>query len=332
MISVIIPYYQKEKGILARALKSVVQQKSWLNNIVVVIVDDGSPVSPVIDIGDINNWPFKIRVISQANSGPGAARNTGLDSLSEDTRFVAFLDSDDEWLPDHLTRAIATLSNGYEFYFSDFYQLNQNCSAFDRAKRININEHPLITGQETGLHIYQGDMLDQIITGNIIGTPTVVYLYQRFKDVRFDPKFKSAGEDYLFWMLLTSRKAKMAFSSQPEVFCGQGINIYTGAKWGEDSYLQRTHHEINYRKKIASLYILSNAQSNFVASCIAELRVVFILNIVNQLKNNNISYRALIKYIIDDPFTFFISPFLILKIVLRKLKLRTKKRVKGNIT
>ena len=44
--------------------------------------------------------PHSVQVIVQPNGGPGSARNTGLDSAPPDTRYIAFLDSDDEWTPD----------------------------------------------------------------------------------------------------------------------------------------------------------------------------------------------------------------------------------------
>lgn len=321
MISVIIPYYQNTSGILRRALESIAQQDSWLKEIEVIIINDESPFSPEIDIDNFKAWPFKILIINQVNTGPGGARNTGLDHVSEGTRYIAFLDSDDEWLPNHLTRAIFALSRGYEFYFSDFFQLNQNCSAFNRAKRIDISEHTTINSTIEGLHTYQGDMVNQIITGNIIGTPTVVYLFQRFKNLRFDSRFKSAGEDYLFWLLLASRGAKIAFSSLPEVRCGQGVNIYSGAQWGSDSYLQRTHNEIRYKKEIINLYNLTNFQYQLLAKNIAELRIVFIINIIHYLiKSNNASLKKILKYFINDPLTFIASPFFIFVIAIRKIK------------
>ncbi len=48
-------------------------------------------------------------MIRQPNSGPGAARNRGI--AASRAEFVAFLDADDEWLPDHLATALAALRN-----------------------------------------------------------------------------------------------------------------------------------------------------------------------------------------------------------------------------
>src|SRR5262249_35341512 len=99
--TVIIPYYQREPGILRRALKSVFAQTH--TDFDVVVVDDSSP-SPV-EL-ELEAFPLderaRIIVIKQPNAGPGGARNMGLDHVPADSSYVALLDSDDEWTNDHL--------------------------------------------------------------------------------------------------------------------------------------------------------------------------------------------------------------------------------------
>src|SRR3990172_8587194 len=108
-VSVVIPFFQKEKGILKKAVRSVLNQRKF-DNYEIIIIDDGSPVSAneeIADLGETNK--FRIRAIRQKNSGPGAARNRGLDAVSRETTYVAFLDSDDQWLDSHLDNAVAAL-------------------------------------------------------------------------------------------------------------------------------------------------------------------------------------------------------------------------------
>ena len=94
-ISVVIPLYNKEEYI-ARALNSVLSQS--FKDFEVIVVDDGSTdrgVSVVRRFADP-----RINIIQQPNSGVSAARNRGVMAVKSD--LIAFLDSDDEWLPDHL--------------------------------------------------------------------------------------------------------------------------------------------------------------------------------------------------------------------------------------
>ena len=93
--SVVIPVYNRA-SLLAQALRSVLAQSD--QDFEIIVVDDGStddPVRVVDALGDL-----RIVIIRQDNRGGGAARNTGIDRARG--RFVAFLDSDDEYLPHHL--------------------------------------------------------------------------------------------------------------------------------------------------------------------------------------------------------------------------------------
>ncbi|XLS28481.1 glycosyltransferase family 2 protein [Flavobacteriaceae bacterium M23B6Z8] len=94
-ISVIIPYYNRPEKLL-RALKSVYKQTRQPDT--VIVVDDASEILPM----GLDAFP-KVRLVHlQQNSGPGAARNKGLEESTGD--FVAFLDCDDYWHPDFLDK------------------------------------------------------------------------------------------------------------------------------------------------------------------------------------------------------------------------------------
>lgn len=115
-IGVVIPYYQREAGILARALRSVARQRD-IRDVLLVVVDDASPAPAAQDIAEIQEgFPFPLEVIIQPNGGPGSARNRALEALAGRVCYVAFLDSDDEWSDDHLARALLALQQGFDVY------------------------------------------------------------------------------------------------------------------------------------------------------------------------------------------------------------------------
>lgn len=95
--SVIMPVYNRA-GALAAAIASVRDQTC--QDFEIVVVDDGSKDDPRT-IADSFADP-RIRFFRQDNKGGGAARNTALDKAQG--RFIAPLDSDDIFLPDHLAR------------------------------------------------------------------------------------------------------------------------------------------------------------------------------------------------------------------------------------
>lgn len=310
MITVVIPYFQRKSGILARALVSIKAQEPCGMPVHVVVVDDASPVPAKDEVDSLGDLPFSIEVICQANSGPGGARNTGLDRVPQGTRYIAFLDSDDEWDSCHLQRAVATLNAGYSFYFSNHYHLGQSIGAFERAGRLDLAKHIELVEVGTGIYAYQGDMLDQIIRGNIIGTSTVVYDFQRWQEKRFRVEFVNAGEDYLFWMELVSNGVKTAFSVQCEVRYGHGVNIYSGSGWGTEQHLLRIHNEPKYRKTTEILFSLTADQQVHLMHCIEELRASFARDLLHRLAHRKpLPFATLKAHLRLDPLSFVKLPF-----------------------
>jgi len=94
-LSVVIPLYNKARHI-KRAINSVLAQS--YTDFELIIVDDGSTDGS----GELARQVTdpRIRLIAQPNVGAGAARNTGI--LAARAELVAFLDADDEWLPNFL--------------------------------------------------------------------------------------------------------------------------------------------------------------------------------------------------------------------------------------
>ena len=108
VVSVVIPVYNGER-FLAEALGSVFAQD--YQPLEVVVVDDGST-----DGSARLAWGFAGVVYAhQANAGPAAAHNRGARLARGD--FLAFLDADDVWAPDKLTRQVGHLGSHPELLF-----------------------------------------------------------------------------------------------------------------------------------------------------------------------------------------------------------------------
>ena len=100
-VSVIIPTYNRSV-LLERALRSIFNQTTRPAQ--VIVVDDGSSDDTSKRV--CAEFP-EVRYIRQCNQGVSSARNRGILEAREE--WLAFLDSDDEWLPDKLqvqTRAL----------------------------------------------------------------------------------------------------------------------------------------------------------------------------------------------------------------------------------
>ncbi|GAA0307785.1 glycosyltransferase family 2 protein [Halarchaeum salinum] len=102
-VSVVIPAYRRA-DVLPRAIDSALAQT--MGDLEVIVVDDGSPDDTEAVVRAYDD-PRVRSVAHETNRGVSAARNTGIDAARGD--YVAFLDSDDEWLPRKLERQLATL-------------------------------------------------------------------------------------------------------------------------------------------------------------------------------------------------------------------------------
>jgi GT2 family glycosyltransferase len=95
-VSVVVPTYQSAHY-LPDAVRSALAQTIAPSELEIIVVDDGSS-----DDVEAALAPFRdrVRLIRIEHAGVSVARNVGI--LSSRGRFVAFLDADDEWLPDRL--------------------------------------------------------------------------------------------------------------------------------------------------------------------------------------------------------------------------------------
>lgn len=94
--SVVIPVYNRA-ALLGHALCSVLAGSE--QDFEIIVVDDGSTDNPSRVIEELDDP--RIQLLRQENAGGGAARNTGIDKARG--RYIAFLDSDDVFLPHHLS-------------------------------------------------------------------------------------------------------------------------------------------------------------------------------------------------------------------------------------
>lgn len=103
-VSVIMPVYNVE-AYVAEAIESVLAQS--FADFELIIVDDGGN-DRSLEICRSYDDP-RIRILSQANRGLAGARNTGI--IASQGSYVAFLDSDDRWLPEKLALHVIHLDN-----------------------------------------------------------------------------------------------------------------------------------------------------------------------------------------------------------------------------
>jgi succinoglycan biosynthesis protein ExoW len=225
--TVIIPYYQREPGILRRALGSVFAQTH--GDFDVIVVDDASPSPVELELDELSlEERTRVIVIKQPNAGPGGARNMGLDHVPADSDYVAFLDSDDEWTPDHLKNAVAGLSlfdadcywasikGSEEFY----YHFGVSALA-DVTTVTRLSENPPLVEipNLAGVMLKNWSFLH--LSCMIIGESL-------FRSVRFEAALRLAAEDVLFFYDCVRGARRVILSDGIGATRGEGINIFHG--------------------------------------------------------------------------------------------------------
>jgi glycosyltransferase involved in cell wall biosynthesis len=121
--SVVVPLYNKQAHIAA-TLASVADQT--YHPCEVIVIDDGSTDDSASEVLAANLTG--LRIVAQSNAGPALARNRGIAEAAGD--WIAFLDADDLWLPDHL-ETLAGLIDAYPI--ADVVS-----SGYVRARRIDM--------------------------------------------------------------------------------------------------------------------------------------------------------------------------------------------------
>lgn len=290
LVTVIIPFFQRSQGLLKNALLSVGQQTIFSQIDKIIVVDDGSPVPAKAEIAALDDQPNlqeKIQLIEKQNGGVASARNAGIDKVGASVSYVALLDPDDVWLSDHLELAIAALSTGTDFHFCNFTHIGQTVGAFERAGYISPADHPALDGEHN--HQYQGDIVRQITTANVIGASSVIYDFQKHKNSRFKTDFRFAGEDYLMWLDITSNSDGISFTSKITTHCGEGINLFSGAQWGTEHLCKRLFDEINYRYYLMNNITMTKANRERVKEMLYDNRTAYIGNLQSMLKRLKLS-------------------------------------------
>jgi len=226
LVSVVIPTYNRAQ-LCRKAVESVLSQT--YQNVEVIVVDDGSTdnTKECASIPDT-----RVRYVWQRNSGVSAARNLGLQSAKGE--YIAFLDSDDTWIPWKLDLQLSVLrslpSAGmvwtdmiavdetdkelYPSYLALMY--DSGYKHFDREK--HLRSAGTIEGiwldcpaKWVGRKYYSGNIFAWMFFGNLVHTSTVLLRRSTQGSVGlFDVSLERSGEDYDFHFR-TSRVGDVAY-------------------------------------------------------------------------------------------------------------------------
>ena len=228
-VSVVIPTHNRLE-FLPHALDSVFSQTQRVNEI--IVVDDGSTDNTV----EILHKRYKeVSFIKQRNQGVSAARNTGIKASKH--HWIAFLDSDDQWVSDKIEKQISYLS------------YNPN------LKACHTQEKWIRNGNQVQLPAYfnksNEGLFQRSLERCVICPSSVILHHSIFQTIGlFDPSLKIC-EDYDFWLRLLLSES-IHFINEPlvEKYGGHPDQLSTST-WGLDRFRVQSLEKILQNEKLA---------------------------------------------------------------------------------
>ena len=213
-VSVIVPTHDRH-GLLPRALDSIAAQTRA--PLEVIVVDDGSKDGTAAMLR--RDYPDVV-LIEQAHGGVSGARNRGIENSRGD--WIAFLDSDDEWLPEKLARQHAALETD---------PTARLCHTEEIWVRNGVRVNPMKKHAKRGGHIFESCLLLCCMS------PSSVVVHRNvLEDVGVFDEGLPACEDYDLWLRITNRYPVL-FIDEPLVIKHGGHGDQLSRRyWGMDRF------------------------------------------------------------------------------------------------
>ncbi len=257
LVSVIIPAYQEAERI-REALDSVFAQT--YPNFEVVLVNDGSPDTEALE-QVIRSYGARLIYVRQENRGPSGARNTAIRTARG--KYIACLDSDDIYLPEHLARLVPLLEeHGLDLVYCDSNFIRDGMHvgrSFERQP-----QSPPVT-------------FEKLLTEECaVTTSAVVASRQAMIGAGlFDERYRRS-EDFDLWLRMAFRGAKMDLLRQVGIehrLLPDGL--------ASDGYLLKQAQIEVYKKVLATLPV-SAKQKRLIQELIARVEGLCQMDLVKR--------------------------------------------------
>jgi len=272
-VSVIIPTHNRAEY-LRNAIESA--SKQTFQDLEIIVVDDNSTDHTAEVVEGFENRKIKY-IRKNVKKGPSAARNTAI--LESKGKYIAFLDDDDEWVPNKLQEQIKLLDRS-KLKICGVYS---NRLVLERATKRLISANP----QADKL---KGNLLSQLLIGSPIHTSTVLLKKRCLDEIGLFDETMSYMEDRDLWIRL-SLKYDFEYINDPLSIAyvhkqGHLSESLEGQTAGREKLLQKYSNLFSQNKKSWSkLHLLQGAQY-----C--------------QLKNMKKGRKNILKGIKINPFNF----------------------------
>jgi len=225
MVSVIVTTYNRPH-LLADALHSI-QKQTYQDFEIIVVNDGGVEIEHIVSRLHKNNITY---IKHSMNKGPAAAKNTGLKLVKG--KYIAYLDDDDNFYPDHLETLIRILeASNYKVAYTDAY----------RAFQKKAGEKYIVIERDLP---YSFDFdYNRILVSNFI--PTLCFMHEKScldKVGYFDETLRT-HEDWDLWIRM-SRKYKFVHEKK----------ITAEFTWRRDGTSITSKNRLDFLKTLEIIY------------------------------------------------------------------------------
>jgi len=202
-VTAVIPAYNAERY-LDRAIESVLEQSRPAEEI--IVVDDGS-TDRTAKVAE--GYAPKVRLIIQSNTGASGARNTGIKAAQSE--WIAFLDADDEWLPEKLKVQMAHLRRNSNLVWThgDYFKSVSREVPLKPARDMNRAE-ALLAGKE-----YFTSYFESFLSGFYAWTGTIMVLRKALIKAGLFRMGQLRAQDTDMWFRIAYKWPTIGFISQP---------------------------------------------------------------------------------------------------------------------
>ncbi|MFY3768922.1 UDP-Glc:alpha-D-GlcNAc-diphosphoundecaprenol beta-1,3-glucosyltransferase WfgD [Providencia manganoxydans] len=188
-VSIIMPAYNAEKTI-ETSISSVLNQT--FTDFILYVIDDASTdntKSIILNFSDSRIIYLK----NECNKGVAISRNKGIE-LSN-SKYIAFLDSDDLWLPEKLQKQINYLEYGWDVVNSNYYSFKDD-------------ENILLSTRKSPKIISYSHMLKSNFIGNLTG----IYNCEKIGKIL---QKNNGHEDYIMWLEIVKKSTNSFCIQEP---------------------------------------------------------------------------------------------------------------------
>jgi glycosyltransferase involved in cell wall biosynthesis len=193
-VSVLIPVYNGAEFV-STAISSALNQRNI--EVEVIVIDDGSTdATPAV----LASFGDRIRVLRQSNAGHVKARNNGAKIAQGD--WLAFLDADDDWLPDKLAKQLARVEGSIGMVYTE---------------RMNFGETDRVTGNQSDTQeLLDGDIFEQLLVqGNFVTVSSVIIRKSIYEQLGGFEESLLVCEDWDMWLRYTAQGGLVGVVREP---------------------------------------------------------------------------------------------------------------------